>query len=307
MWSWLSKIASACLGPVRRYARTRKDEDGGDNGRVADDLLWSRDLGRHAVGEFSFAVAQANEVLEDHSQVETGGAATFVGVYDGHGGAEAARFISEHLLAHLVRLAQENGTISEDVVRSAFSATEEGFLTFVRRTHFLKPMIAAVGSCCLVGVIWRGTLYVANLGDSRAVVGSLGRSNKIVAEPLTRDHNACMEEVRQELISRHPDDSEIVVLKHGVWRIKGIIQGVAKRLVRAALKQSARKREMRYDDLKKVEKGVRRFFHDDITVVVVYIDHELVQGRDTKAPELSVRGFVDSVGPSRFSGLSALF
>jgi pyruvate dehydrogenase phosphatase len=65
---------------------------------------------------------------------------------------------------------------------------------------------------------------VANLGDSRAVIGCLGRSNKIVAEPLTRDHNASMEEVRQELISSHPDDSQIVVLKHGVWRIKGIIQ-----------------------------------------------------------------------------------
>lgn len=107
MWSWLTKIASACLGPVRRYARTRKDEDGSDNGRggggVADNLLWSRDLGRHAAGEFSFAVAQANEALEDHSQVETGAAATFVGVYDGHGGAEASRFISDHLFAHLIR------------------------------------------------------------------------------------------------------------------------------------------------------------------------------------------------------------
>ena len=97
-------------------------------------------------------------------------------------------------------------------------------MTLVRRTRFIKPLIAAVGSCCLVGVIWRGTLYVANLGDSRAVVGSLGRSNKIVAVPLTIDHNASVEEVRQELISRHPDDSQIVVLKHGVWRIKGIIQ-----------------------------------------------------------------------------------
>ncbi|CAN6233923.1 unnamed protein product [Urochloa humidicola] len=385
MWSWLKKIASACLGPVRRYARTRKDEDGSDNGGVADDLLWSRDLGRHAAGDFSFAVAQANEALEDHSQVETGAAATFVGVYDGHGGAEAARFISDHLFAHLIRLAQENGTISEDVVRSAFSATEEGFLTLVRRTNFIKPLIAAVWSCCLVGIIWRGTLYVANLGDSRAVIGSVGRSNKIVAEPLTRDHNASVEEVRQELISRHPDDSQIVVLKHGVWRIKGIIQvsrtigdaylkrrefaldpsitrfhlseplrrpvltaepsictrslhpqdkfiifasdglweqltnqqaveivhrnprrGIAKRLVRAALKQAAEKREMRYDDLKKIEKGVRRFFHDDITVVVVYIDHGLLQQRDASVPELSVRGFVDSVGPSRFSSATAI-
>lgn len=63
---------------------------------------------------------------------------------------------------------------------------------------------------------------------------------------------------------------------------------------------------MRYDDLRKVEKGVRRFFHDDITVVVVYIDHELLQGRDISVPELSVRGFVDSVGPSSLSGITAI-
>lgn len=85
-------------------------------------------------------------------------------------------------------------------------------------------MIAAEGSCCLVGVIWSGTLYVANLGDSRAVIGSLGRSNKIVAEQLNREHNASIEEVRQELRSLHPNDSHIVVMKQGVWRIKGIIQ-----------------------------------------------------------------------------------
>ena len=135
---------------------------------------------------------------------------------------------SECLVVNLIYcftgLARENGTISEDVLRSAFSATEEGFLTLVRRSWGIKPLIAAIGSCCLVGVIWRGTLYVANLGDSRAVIGSVGRNNEIIAEQLTRDHNASMEEVRQELKSRHPDDSHIVVMKHGVWRIKGIIQ-----------------------------------------------------------------------------------
>jgi len=121
-------------------------------------------------------------------------------------------------------LAQEHGTMSEDVVRKAFSATEEGFLSLVRRTHLIKPAMATIGSCCLVGIIWRGTLYLANLGDSRAVVGCLNGSNRIVAEQLTRDHNASMEEIRQELRTLHPDDSQIVVLKNGVWRIKGIIQ-----------------------------------------------------------------------------------
>ncbi|TXG57964.1 hypothetical protein EZV62_015793 [Acer yangbiense] len=386
MLSWLGRIAVACWRPVRRYARMNKDniiEDDSDS-TIPDTLLWCKDLQKHSYGDFSFAVVQANEIIEDHSQVETGRDATFVGVYDGHGGPEASRYISDHLFLHLMRLVRENGSISEDILRSAFCATEDGFLTLVRRTCGIKPLIAAIGSCCIVGVIWKGTLYVANLGDSRAVIGSLSRSNKIVAEQLTKDHNASMEEVRQELRSSHPDDSHIVVMKHGVWRIKGIIQvsrsigdaylkqpefsldpsfprfhlsepirrpvltavpsiytrilqpndkflifasdglwehltnqeaadivynnpraGVAKKVLTTALSVAARKREMRYDDLKKVEKGVRRYFHDDITVVVIFIDHELV-GKKTCVPELSVRGFIDTVGPSNFEILQGI-
>ncbi|KAE8125344.1 hypothetical protein FH972_020164 [Carpinus fangiana] len=384
MLSWLARMASACWKPVRRYVRMNKDDSNDGDSSLGDSLLWSRDLEKHSLGEFSFAVVQANEVIEDQSQVETGQSATFVGVYDGHGGPEASRYICDNLFLHLVRIARENGTISEDVLRRAFSATEDGFLTLVRRTCGIKPLIAAIGSCCLVGAIWKGTLYVANLGDSRAVIGSLGRFNKIIAEQLTRDHNASMEEVRQELRSRHPDDSHIVVMKHGVWRIKGIIQvsrsigdaylkrpefsldpsfprfhlpepirrpvltsepsvctrvlqpndkfiifasdglwehmtnqeaaeivykyprtGIAKRLLKAALNVAARKREMRYDDLKKVEKGVRRFFHDDITVVVIFIDQELL-GKKISVPEMSVRGFSDTVGQSNFNVLQGL-
>ncbi|EEF31663.1 probable protein phosphatase 2C 68 [Ricinus communis] len=383
MLSWLARIAMACWRPVSRYARMNKDDSihDDDDSSIGDSLLWSRDLEKHSYGDFSFAVVQANETIEDHSQVETGRDATFIGVYDGHGGPEASRFISDHLFKNLMRFAGEIGSVSEETLRRAFSATEEGFLTLVRRTCSIKPLIAAIGSCCLVGVIWRGTLYIANLGDSRAVIGCLGRSNKIVAEQLTKDHNASMEEVRQELKSLHPDDSHIVVMKHGVWRIKGIIQvsrsigdaylkkpefsldpsfprfhlpepirrpvltsepsissrvlrpndkfvifasdglwehmtnqeavemvynypraGIARRLVKTALKAAARKREMRYDDLKKINKGNRRFFHDDITVIVIFTDHEL-QGKNISVPELSMRGFIDTVGPSRFNTL----
>lgn len=52
------------------------------------------------------------------------------------------------------------------------------------------------------------------------------------------------------------------------------LQGIAKRLVGAALKEAAKKREMRYKDIKKIEKGIRRHFHDDITVIVIYLDHQ---------------------------------
>ena len=85
-----------------------------------------------------------------------------------------------------------------------------------------------------------------------------------------------------------------------------LLQGIARRLIKAALKEAARKREMRYNDITKLEKGVRRFFHDDITVVVVFIDHGLLQEGNASAPELSVRGFVESRGSSSFSGLNSI-
>lgn len=121
--------------------------------------------------------------------------------------------------------ASEQQSISADVIRKAFKATEEGFLSLVTKQWPVKPQIAAVGSCCLAGIICSGTLYVANLGDSRVVLGRLVKATgEVLAVQLSEEHNAGIESVRQELHALHPDDSEIVVLKHNVWRVKGVIQ-----------------------------------------------------------------------------------
>lgn len=69
------------------------------------------------------------------------------------------------------------------------------------------------------------------------------------------------------------------------------MQGSSRRLVKAALHEAAKKREMRYSDLKKIDRGVRRHFHDDITVVVVFLDSNLVsRAESVRGPPLSVRG-----------------
>lgn len=68
-----------------------------DCGGGGDALMWCRDISRHAAGEFSMAVVQANSLLEDASQIESGTHGTFVGVYDGHGGPEAARYVADNL------------------------------------------------------------------------------------------------------------------------------------------------------------------------------------------------------------------
>ncbi|RRT33682.1 hypothetical protein BHE74_00054937, partial [Ensete ventricosum] len=67
--------------------------------------------------------------------------------------------------------------------------------------------------------------------------------------------------------------------------------GSARRLIKAALQEAAKKREMRYSDLKKIDRGVRRHFHDDITVIVVFLDSNLVSRTSSqRGPTLSVRG-----------------
>ncbi|CAO2828706.1 unnamed protein product [Amaranthus hypochondriacus] len=375
MLSRLISFLKACWRPSSdRYSHSGSDAAGRQEG-----LLWYKDTGKHINGEFSMAVVQANNLLEDQSQVESGCLSlldsgpygTFVGIYDGHGGPETSRYINDHLFHHLKRFAAEQQSMSVDVIRKAFQATEEGFFSIVAKQWPIKPQIAAVGSCCLVGVVCNGILYIANLGDSRAVLGrAVKATGEVLAIQLSAEHNVSIESVRQEMHAMHPEDSKIVVLKHNVWRVKGLIQvsrsigdvylkkaeynreplyakfrlrepfkkpilssdptisvhelqphdqfvifasdglwehltnqeavdivqnsphnGSARRLVKTALQEAAKKREMRYSDLKKIDRGVRRHFHDDITVVVVFLDSNLIsRASSARGPTLSLRG-----------------
>ncbi|KAI4311082.1 hypothetical protein MLD38_036011 [Melastoma candidum] len=303
-----------------------------------DGLSLCQDLGKCGSGEFSVAVVQANQVLEDQCQLESGDFGTFVGVYDGHGGPDASRYVCDNLFRNFQAISAEmEGTVNGETIRRAFLETEEGFISLVSQSWMSQPAIASSGSCCLVG--------------------------------LSTEHNANLESVRHELKELHPDDPQIVVLRHGVWRIKGIIQvshsvgdvylkrsefnreplnpkfrlrepfdapilsadpvitshaiqpndcflifasdglwehltneqaveivqshspvGIAKRLVKAALQEAARKREMRYSDLRKIDKKVLRHFHDDITVIVLFLNHDLLtRGCVQYPPPVSIR------------------
>lgn len=113
------------------------------------------------------------------------------------------------------------------MIKKAFHATEEDFCRLVKRALPVQPQIASVGSCCLVGAISNDVLFVANLGDSRAVLGRKvfeDSRSRVAAERLSTDHNVGDVDVRREVEALHPDDAHIVVFTRGVWRIKGIIQ-----------------------------------------------------------------------------------
>ncbi|CAN1281612.1 Probable protein phosphatase 2C 42 [Linum perenne] len=365
----LMNLLSLCFRPFGHLASNVAAGGEGKEG-----LLWYRDLCKYASGDFSMAVVQANQVIEDQSQVESGPFGTFVGVYDGHGGPQTARYVCDHLFTNFRAISAEaGGAVNADTIRRAFRATEEGFTSVVSEQWSTQPQIATAGSCCLVGVISQQTLFVANLGDSRVVLGKkVGNTGGIAALQLSTEHNASLEAIRHELKELHPTDPQIVVLRHGVWRVKGIIQvsrslgdvylkharfnrepinakfrlpqpidmpilsadptilthrlhpsdsflifasdglwehlsnekavdivhshphaGSAKRLMKAALQEAARKREMRYSDLRKIDKKVRRHFHDDITVIVLFLDHDLIsRGMDIN-PRISVRSALE--------------
>ena len=69
-----------------------------------------------------------------------------------------------------------------------------------------------------------------------------------------------------------------------------MLQGIARRLVKAALREAAKKREMRLADLQKVEQGVRRNFHDDISVIVVFLNPKLTDNSSPWGSPLSIKG-----------------
>ncbi|XVE82282.1 hypothetical protein DITRI_Ditri15bG0135700 [Diplodiscus trichospermus] len=381
MLQGLMNLLSLCWKPFGHDVVNQETNgvlgSGGSSGGSIDGkegLLWFRDIGKYGSGDFSMAVVQANQVLEDQSQIESGQFGTFVGIYDGHGGPEAARYVCDHLFRHFRAITEESqGVVTAETIERAFCQTEEGFTALVSELWSTRPKMATVGTCCLVGVIYQQTLFIANLGDSRVVLGKkVGNTGGMAAMQLSTEHNANIEATRHELQELHPNDPQIVVLKHGVWRVKSIIQvsrsigdvymkhacynrepingkfrlpepmnmpilsanptvvshalhpndsflifasdglwehlsnekavdivhshphaGSAKRLVKAALQEAARKREMRYSDLRKIDKKVRRHFHDDITVIVLFLNHDLISRGAVQDPPVSIRSALE--------------
>ncbi|KAL7097996.1 hypothetical protein ACP275_10G177900 [Erythranthe tilingii] len=220
MYNWLRKLF-VCLGKAGARADDR------DAGARADDYpenIWSEDLVRHSSGECSMAMVRGNKHVEDRCHVVVSPAGTFFGVYDGHGGSAASQFVLEHLHTNFTRILQEaGGVMSAEVLRSAFSETENEFIALIRKQFWLMPAVAAIGSCVLVGVLWGNDLYLANLGDCRAVIGGLMEGQIWRERAMTVDHNARSSDIRKELQEAHPDVPD-VVLKRGVWRVKGNLQ-----------------------------------------------------------------------------------
>ncbi|KAL6658161.1 hypothetical protein ACP70R_003747 [Stipagrostis hirtigluma subsp. patula] len=172
--------------------------------------LASRAGSRHAMED-------AYSVITNHN----GGNSqlAFYGVYDGHGGRAAVDFVAEHLGRNVVAAvlateeAKEEASAEEDAVsaaiRAAYLATDSELLA-------QQQQGAGGGACAATALVRGGELYVAHLGDCRAVLSRDGGA----AAALTADHTCAREDERARIerdggyVSRSGGSS-------GVWRVHG--------------------------------------------------------------------------------------
>ena len=123
---------------------------------------------------------------------ETWPKCSFFAVYDGHGGSACADFLKDHLHQYIVKTRHFPYNPKEAILEG-FDQAERDFLS---RAENSAP-IDKSGSCAIVVLIVGDICYIANLGDSRAVM-SANTGNKIY--PLSKDHKPCVEDEVKRII-----------------------------------------------------------------------------------------------------------
>ncbi|XAR58070.1 Phosphoprotein phosphatase [Bertholletia excelsa] len=139
----------------------------------------------------------------------------FYGVFDGHGGVDAASFTRKNLLNFIT----QDSHFPSGVKRAIKNA-------FVRADHALADSLSldrSSGTTALTAFILGRTLLIANAGDSRAVLGKRGR-----AIELSKDHkpNCTSEKIRIEKLGGTVYDGYLngqlsVARALGDWHMKG--------------------------------------------------------------------------------------
>mmetsp|Transcript_14695 Transcript_14695/g.46855 ORF Transcript_14695/g.46855 Transcript_14695/m.46855 type:complete len:408 (-) Transcript_14695:281-1504(-) len=119
---------------------------------------------------------------------------SYFAVFDGHGGTAVAEHCANHLHANLqAALARLGPDRVDAALAEAFAATDAQVLPGQRSARE-----ALSGSTAVVVLLSRTDMYVANVGDSRALVV---RDDADEAVQLTRDHKPNVPEERDRILA----------------------------------------------------------------------------------------------------------
>jgi protein phosphatase 1L len=143
----------------------------------------------------------------------------FIAILDGHAGSEAAQLVAEHLPAFLQRHMKKNHNIPQCFKQS-----------FQDVNAFLKKRGVFGGTTVLACLILQNEMFIANLGDCRAVACQGYNQDSTKAIRLTRDHRPDSPE-EQQRIEKLGGEVTTSVTKEGkvVSRVNGVL-GVSRAL-----------------------------------------------------------------------------
>lgn len=108
---------------------------------------------------------------------------SFFAIYDGHGGSMCSDYLRDNLHHYIIKDPQFPSNPKEAIKRG-FQAAESDFIT----NYALDPygeLADRSGSCAVVCLIVDNAIYIANVGDSRAVMSSNFGST---VSSLSEDH-----------------------------------------------------------------------------------------------------------------------
>uniref|UniRef100_A0ACD5WU47 Uncharacterized protein n=1 Tax=Avena sativa TaxID=4498 RepID=A0ACD5WU47_AVESA len=199
------------------------------------------------------------------TQIE-GQAVSLFGVFDGHAGALAAEYLKEHLLDNLMKHPQFLGD-TKLALKTTFLKIDADFLESVSIPYRQD------GSTALTAVLVGDQLYVANVGDSRAIAIKGGKGYTWRVDGILAMSRAFGNRGLKKYVIAEPDIQEaevngdleyLVLATDGLWdvvRNEDIIS-----LVRATNGTEAAA-------LKLTELAYSRHSSDNITCIVVQIHH----------------------------------
>lgn len=127
--------------------------------------------------------------IDDLSNHLSATAGAFYGVFDGHGGTDAAFFVRDNILRFIVEDSHFPNCVKQ-ATRSAFLKADQAFADD-------SSLDSTSGTTVLTALIFGRILLIANVGDCRAVLGKQGR-----AIELSKDHkpNCTSERLRIEAL-----------------------------------------------------------------------------------------------------------
>ena len=115
------------------------------------------------------------------SKMKTWPKISYFAIFDGHGGEECSEFLKNNYMNYLVENANFPFDIKLSMIES-FQKIEDDFFKLKCKDNLEDSDKS--GSCALVSVIFDNKIYIANIGDSRAIM-SIGGGAKV--KQLTAD------------------------------------------------------------------------------------------------------------------------